>query len=309
MIGITTYREQGLKDPLLGEVMRNLGMESVPLYNAEAPEKTANKQFIRSKGETRDGPVSAERVDIPDEAALTEQLKGMARDLGADMVGIALLQPLFIDDGVDLPHDVVLCIGVHETYGNVVDGADAVEREASRVYAECARIADAMARNIRDMGFPALAHHNGGCDIQAIPAMYHSGFGELGRHGSLIHPEFGANFRPGFVTTTLPLVPDAPCEFGVPDYCEKCNLCTNNCPGDAMARDAIVTAGLRRWLVDIAKCYPYSRLRAEYCHLCVDVCPYIHKENGNNEYRSIYKQFMKARKQAGWRSPKSAVVG
>ena len=114
MIGITPYREQGLKDPLLGEVMRSLGMDSVPLYDSEAPEKTANKEYIRSLGKTRDGPVSPERVDVSDSHALTERVKGMARDLGADIVGVAMLQPLFIDDGVDLPHDVILCMGVYQ---------------------------------------------------------------------------------------------------------------------------------------------------------------------------------------------------
>jgi len=304
MIGITPYREQGLKDPLLREVMESLGMESVPLYDNESPSKTANKKWITALGATRDGEVNPERVAADDSFALTERIKGMARDMGADIVGVAKLQPLFIDIGVDLHHDVVLCIGVHEAYGNVLRGADAVEHEASLVYAECARISDGMARRIRAMGYPALAHHNGGCDIQAIPALYHAGFGELGRHGSLINPEFGANFRPGLVTTTMPLEPDKPYEFGVPAYCESCNLCINNCPGDAIARAPIVTAGIKRWIVDTAKCYPYSRLRAEYCHLCVDVCPYIHKENGNTDYRNTYKQFMRARKQAGYKTPK-----
>lgn len=306
MIGITPYREQGLKDPLLGEVMRAMGMSSVPLYDTEAPAKTKNKDFIKSLGASRDGEINPEPVAVADAYAFTERIKGMARDIGADLVGVAKLQPLFIDEGVDLPHDTILCIGVHETYSNVLDGADAVEHEASRVYAECARISDEMGRRLREMGFPALAHHNGGCDIQAIPALYHAGFGELGRHGSLINPEFGANFRPGFVTTTAPLEVDRPYEFGVPDYCEKCNLCINNCPGDAIAREPIETAGLRRWRIDIAKCYPYSRLRPEYCHICVDVCPYIHKENGNAAYRGVYKQYMKARREAGYRTPKQA---
>jgi Pyruvate/2-oxoacid:ferredoxin oxidoreductase delta subunit len=309
MIGITQRREQGLKDPLLREVMESLGMDSVPLYDAEPPEKTANKAMIAALGERRDGEVAPDRVAVGDTVALTERVKGMARDAGADIVGVAKLQSLFIDRGVDLPHDVVLCMGVHEAYGKVIEGADAVEHEASRVYAECARISDEMARTIRAMGYPALAHHNGGCGIQAIPALYHAGFGELGRHGSLINPQFGANFRPGIVTTTMPLEPDAPYEFGVADYCESCNLCSNNCPGDAIAETPIETAGLRRWIVDTAKCYPYSRLRTEYCHICVDVCPYIHKENGNADYRRVYKQYMRARKQAGYKTPKQAGAG
>ena len=67
----------------------------------------------------------------------------------------------------------------------------------------------------------------------------------------------------------------------------------------------MLTAGIKRWLVDIAKCYPYSRLRAEYCHICVDVCPYIHKANGNAEYRGVYKRHMRGRKDAGYKTPNS----
>ncbi len=306
MIGITPYREQGLKDPLLGEVMRSLGMESVPLYDTEFPVKTKSKNYIKSLGASRDGDINTDRLAVSDRFAFTEKIKGMARDLGADLLGVARLQPLFIDEGVDLPHDAVLCIGVHENYTHVLDGSEAVELEASRVYAECARISDEMGKQLRAMGFPALAHHNGGCDIQAIPALYHAGFGELGRHGSLINPSFGANFRPGFVTTTAPLEADRPYKFGVPDYCEKCNLCINNCPGDAIAVEPILTEGLRRWRIDIAKCYLFSRLRPEYCHICVDVYPYIHKENGNAEYRGTYQKYMKARREAGYKTPKGA---
>ena len=77
------------------------------------------------------------------------------------------------------------------------------------------------------------------------------------------------------------------------DYCLTCRLCERVCPGEAIAPagDYVVTAGVRRWLVDTEKCYPWSRLRAEYCHLCVDICPYIHKENGDAEKKSLYRQF------------------
>ena len=306
MIGITPYREQGYKDPLLVEVMKAHGIDSLPHYDAETPEKKANKAQIRAWGEVRDGPALCAPDPVGDALAFTQTVKGMARDLGADGVGVAALQPLFVNDGVDLPHDTVLCLIVHENYHKVNEGPDAVEAEASRVYRECARLSHEMAIEIRKLGYPARAHHNGGCDIQAIPALYHAGFGELGKHGSLINPEFGANFRPGFVTTTAPLVSDTPHEFGVQDYCQTCQLCHNNCPGEAIPDEYVMTEGIRRWLTDVAKCYPYSRLREEYCHICVDVCPYIHKENGNTDYRAAYKDYMKARKSAGYRSAKTS---
>jgi epoxyqueuosine reductase QueG len=126
------------------------------------------------------------------------------------------------------------------------------------------------------------------------------GFGELGRHGSLINAKYGASFRPGFVTTDLPLAEDAPSEFGVQDFCVNCNVCMNNCPGDAIPQEPVTTNGIKRWLIDLEKCYPYSRLRDEYCHLCVDVCPYNVKS-----HPEPYKAFMKERKQVGYKTPKS----
>ncbi len=33
-------------------------------------------------------------------------------------------------------------------------------------------------------------------------------------------------------------------------------------------------------------------------------CPYIHKENSDSEKRQMFKQYMKVRKQEGYRTPK-----
>jgi epoxyqueuosine reductase len=182
---------------------------------------------------------------------------------------------------------------------SVLKRSRAIEAETYDVYVRVAEIA----AFIRDMGYPAWAHHNGASEIMAIPTMIQCGFGELGRHGSLINPELSANFRPSFVTTDIPLAHDTPMEFGVQDYCETCNLCRNNCPGDAIATDHIVTEGVKRRLIDMEKCYPFSRLNEAYCHICVDVCPYIHKANGEPEKRAMFKAYMKIRKEDGYRSP------
>ena len=78
----------------------------------------------------------------------------------------------------------------------------------------------------------------------------------------------------------------------------------NNCPGDAIPDGYITTNGIKRWLTDIDKCYPISRFRESYCHICVDVCPYIYKENGDAEKRGIFRQYMKIRKEEGYKTPK-----
>lgn len=300
MIGKSRRREHGLADPLLVEVMKQMGIERVALYDARPESQLERNRQIREMGQRRDGPVNPTMAEVTDPAAMAAAIKSRALDLGADLVGIAKLRPVMVDLDVDLSHESIICIGVHEDYDKVLGEPRDVEEEAHKSYFHVARIATGLAAYIRqEIGYPALAHHNGGTNVQAIPAMYHAGFGELGKHGSLINPDYGASFRPSFVTTNLPLAIDQPLEFGVQDRCLTCNVCTNNCPGDAIPIEHIETEGIKRWITDVAKCYPYSRLREEYCHLCVDVCPYnapIHRET--------YKSFMMGRKQDGYKTPK-----
>ena len=304
MIGTTWRREQGLKDALLRDVLRDNGYDDVPLYGNQTPEIDETKRRTYALGARRDGPVDGVRRAVDDPAAMAATIKAKVIDLGGDLVGIARIRPNFVDLGLECRFESVIAIAVHERYHKVLDGPRAVEAETYDVYYRVAHIATLLGEFIRDMGYPALAHHNGGTYIQAIPAMYHAGFGELGRHGSLINPQFGASFRPAFVTTDLPMTADQPLAFGVQDYCLNCKLCTTNCPGGAIPAEHIVTDGHRRWLTDMEKCYPYSRLRPDYCHLCVDVCPYIHKQTGEAATKDTYKAFMRERKAAGYGAPK-----
>ena len=303
MIGLSWRRLQGVSDPLLAHMLAERGMDNVPQWTKEGDVRMRAHGRWTALADERDGPVSPERREVTDVATVTAEIKAKAVELGADLVGCCELTPIMIDRDFDMPHRNVIALILHEDYANVLEGSRAIEAETYRVYVRLAEIATELAAYIRGMGYPAWAHHNGATQIQAIPTMYQCGFGELGRHGSLINPKHSANFRPSFVTTDLPLAYDAPLEFGVQDYCMSCNLCRNNCPGDAIATDHIVTDGLKRWLINMEKCYPYSRLHEAYCHICVDVCPYVHKENGDPEKRRMYKAYMKQRKEDGYRSP------
>ena len=305
MIGTSWIREQGMQDALLCAALRDRGMDDVPLWRRPFPERDAAMKHWNDLAPLRDGPVNPEAAPVPDPAAMSGDIKARAAALGAADTGITALKPEFIELGVDLPHKNVIAVICYEDYAKSIESPEAVDLEAMSTYARCADIATELARQIREeFGYPAVAHHNGAFQIQAIPVFHEVGFGELGRHGSLIHPELGANFRPGFVTTDLPLAYDKPYEFGVQDYCMTCNLCRNNCPGDAIPDDYITTNGIRRWLTDIEKCYPISRFRESYCHICVDVCPYIYKENADAGKRGIFRQYMKIRKEEGYKTPK-----
>ena len=308
--GTSKYRSP-TDDPVLMEMLTARGLDEVPLYSRSRrnlPEKAWQDAFERwdSLAPDRDGPVSAAPVPVPDTDKMSAAIKRKARELGADDVGITELTPVMVNEGEEVPHKYAVSFLVQERYTEVLGGALAVEVETIDVYVRCAEISTALGKYIRDeLGYPAMADHNGTHALQAIPTMVACGLGEMGKHGSMIHREFGAGFRPAFVTTDLPLTPDKPDLFGVQDYCMHCRLCENNCPAEAIpsSDDHIVTEGYKRWLTDVEKCYTASRLRDEYCHICVDVCPYVHKENGDPEKRLLYKLFMTKRRQAGWRTP------
>lgn len=306
MRGSSWIRRQGLEDALLTRMLAERGLKQVPMHTAQDDGTRAMARRPRELAPHRDGPVApVQSTRGAQQHARLVRDKALAS--GASLVGIARLRSDFIELDRELSHDWVIGIVVAEDYANVLKGADAVQSGAYRAYAACAEIATALAAFVREeLGHAALAHHNGGSEIQALPALYHMGIGELGRHGSLINPELGAFWRPSFVTTTLPLVADRPIAFGVQDYCLNCRLCETACPGDAVAPagDFIVTDGVNRWLIDNEKCFPYSRLRAEYCHICVDVCPYIHKENGKPELKRMFKAVVAERKSAGFDAPK-----
>jgi ferredoxin len=304
MIGSSDIREQGYKDPLLVKVMKAHGFDELPLYKHRPPEQQAQRRRWAELAALRDGPVNPSRVAFDDIGEAAAGIKRHARLIGADDVGIAKLTPVMIRRDHDLPHDHVICMIFAEDYAQALKGPRATEEEAARAYTRCAEASTALAAHIRALGFPAVAHHNGACDIQAIPAMIAAGLGELGKHGSLVHPQFGASHRPGIVTTTMPLTIDSPLTFGVQDTCLHCNLCSNNCPGDAIPlSDFVLTEGIRRWVTDIEKCYVFSRLRAEYCHICVDVCPFVHKANRNPVKRDLFKRYTATRKRVGYKSP------
>ncbi len=301
MIGTTKRREQGLADPLLGQVMSEMGMDQVPLYEHQSETRLEYRRRIQELTPHRQGPVGSKRREVTDPAAMAEEIKARARDCGADLVGMCALHPVMIDEGFDCAFRNVIAFGHHESFKEVLEGPEAVSNEAHRAYWMVAKIATEMVRWIReDLGWDAVAHHNGGTYIQAVPVLWQCGFGELGKHGSLINQKFGAGFRPSFITTNLPVAYDMPVSFGVQDRCTVCQVCSNNCPGDAIPNDFIVDMGVKRWLTDIAKCYPYSRLRKEYCHLCVDACPY--NAPGN---RDEYRAFMTDRKKYGYKMPKT----
>ena len=177
MKGTSWIREQGMQDALLCAALRDREMDDVPLWQHPFPERDAAMKHWNDLVPRRDGPVAPERGGGRRRGPRwRKRSSARARALGAADVGMTALKPEFVELGVELPHRNVIAAICYEDYRKSVESPQAVDLEAMSTYAKCADVATELARQIREeFGYPALAHHNGSFQIQAIPVFYEVG--------------------------------------------------------------------------------------------------------------------------------------
>jgi reductive dehalogenase len=240
-----------------------------------------------------DGPVAAVKATA-DAAGMTAAIKRRILDLGADAVGVARLDPMYVyshvgrgpeEWGAPITNDHAFAVAftLEMAHGSVARAPRLpITHETAIRYLQGARISIELAEWIRGLGHPARAHIAGSnYQIMLPPVAQDAGLGELGRMGYLISPRLGARVRLGAVTTDLPLVTDRPRVFGVQDFCDICRKCADNCPSGAIPPGGKETVrGVEKWRLNIEKCMHYWRVIGTDCGLCMRVCPYSHPPTG-----------------------------
>jgi len=236
-----------------------------------------------------DGTVEDKRIR-EDPAATTARVKEMVSRIGADEVGIARLNKMYVYSHVGrgpeewgkpitLNHQFAIAFTVEMDH-RMVQKAPYLQitEETALQYLRAATISISIARYIRNLGYPARAHiSESNYQIMLPPVAHDAGLGELSRMGYLISRRFGARVRLGAVTTDLQLVPDQPVVFGVQDFCTICLKCAENCPSAAIPDgEKTVVRGVEKWQLDTEKCLWFWRYAGTDCGLCMKVCPYSH---------------------------------
>ena len=233
-------------------------------------------------------PKSVEGKPVAGSAAeFSARLKGYARFLGADLIGITKLNPAYVyshigrSEGewgapIQLEHSNAIAIAVKMDYEMIKHAPDsAVTTESSIKYFEAAKIAMILARYINLLGYEARAHVDGNYRVLCVPIAADAGLGELGRLGLLITPEFGPRIRLSVVTTNLPLLHEKPTSFGVQHFCVICKKCATNCPSNSIASmDKKNVNGVEKWQTEQESCYRFWRIQGSDCSVCINVCPY-----------------------------------
>jgi len=228
---------------------------------------------------------------IPDHHELTSQVKRASIFFGADLVGIALVNPLWIyktwkRDGkpVNLPEgvDKVVVIAIEMDEEGIASTPALPNTAACGLgYLKVAITAGLMAEFIRNLGFQAIPAGN---DVGLnIPLAIDAGLGQQGRNGILITPELGSRIRISKVFTDMPILADKPIDFGVNEFCKTCKKCAEACEVNAISFEDETSwkqvcrannPGSRKWYVDSEKCHEYWYDNASECSTCISVCPY-----------------------------------
>lgn len=231
-----------------------------------------------------EGPVSNEQFQFQSTQHASEIIKKKALALGADIVGICRIEPSDVYRGRSVPEKFAIALGQrmdYEKFLTVPSQESAIE--CLRVYHTLGEVAIQLAEFIRGLGYACRVEHPiGDSDLLHIPIGLKAGFGELGRHGSIIHPELGPLFRMGSVVCDLEMDCDTPIDAGIAAFCDSCRACRIYCPANAIPEERSEDAGKDhlgnpRYLVDTGKCFPYFATHY-YCSACLPVCVYNHRK-------------------------------
>jgi epoxyqueuosine reductase QueG len=213
----------------------------------------------------------------------TDALDAFVTKGSCDMIGAAVMSPEWVYEGHTVPQARIVVVGVQHDYDAIETAPDMTAAlEVLRQYGRAAQAAKHLTAWIRAQGWdaePVTGPMTG--SVALIPPALACGFGELGKHGSIINPEFGASFRLSAVLTDAPFAPTPPRDHGVDDFCANCRICEDACPPEAIFPDKQIVRGVNKWYVDFDACLPFFN-ENQGCAICIAVCPWSRPGVGLN---------------------------
>ncbi|MEZ5649549.1 MAG: 4Fe-4S dicluster domain-containing protein [Burkholderiaceae bacterium] len=213
----------------------------------------------------------------------TAALDAFVADGLCEMTGVAEMRDEWVYAGRQCPFTRVIMLGVAHDYSRIATAPEPLAgAEVIRQYGRAARAAKEVAGWLRRQGWAAepMTGPMAG-SITMIPPALASGFGELGKHGSIINPPLGASFRLSAVVTDAPFAPTPAREHGIDGFCASCRVCEDACPPQAIAPLKQLVRGAEKWYVDFDRCLPYFN-QHHGCAICIAVCPWSRPGVGIN---------------------------
>lgn len=228
-------------------------------------------------------------------------VKNYARHIGADMVGICKVNPMWVyshrgeihygnwaDWGKELrdfpPYAVVMLTEMNWDHVSGSPHTPSVA-ESAHNYGKGAYLSTLMGRWFAHMGYTGVAQNTRNYDTMLVPMAVDAGLGEMGRNGYLIAPKFGARVRIFATLTDMPLIPDKPISLGVEEFCQKCKKCAESCPSRSIPlNEKTVFNGSKRWKLNEDTCFEFWGKIGTDCSICMAVCPFSRPDTFSHKF-------------------------
>lgn len=235
------------------------------------------------------GDVNDTRLEDYDKEEMTKRIKGLATYYDAKLVGITKMenyhyyshrgrQPEHYGEPIDSdkqhPYGIVFAVEMDQDYIYRAPQLS-VSLASTKGYIEGAIVGMIISHFIRSLGYEARNHMDGNYMVVAPLVARDAGLGQLGRQGLLLTKEYGSRVRLGVVTTNIPLMTDAPIDFGLTTFCTECGICSRTCPGKAISKeDPKDYEGVQGFKINHEECYRRWRSIGTDCGICIANCPF-----------------------------------
>lgn len=215
--------------------------------------------------------------------AWTKALTRFVQEGTCEKIGVAEMDPAWVYEGQNIRQSRVIMVGVQHAYPEIAKAPQPqAGAEVMRQYNRAAAASKAVAGWLHREGWaaePVMGPMTG--ELVMIPAALACGFGELGKHGSIIDRDLGASFRLAAILTDAPFAPTPPQSHGIDDFCQNCRICEDACPPDALSPVKQTVRGVEKWYVDFDRCLPFFN-ETQGCAICIAVCPWSRPGVGPN---------------------------
>ncbi|MFK7992991.1 MAG: 2Fe-2S iron-sulfur cluster-binding protein [Granulosicoccus sp.] len=257
-------------------------------YVNKAAPSTAQRRVLGACVLLQDGePADNISETARDAERNAQNIKATAYFLGVDAVGLSRCPDWswYSHDAagvvIEPPHDQAISMIIDQGY-ETMEGASGDDwiavSQSMRAYLRFSVLGGVIAKQIRNLGYPAKAHSVMDGEVLQPPLLLLSGLGEVSRIGEVIlNPYLGPRLKSGVVTTTMPMTHDKPINFGLQDFCENCNKCARECPAGAItAGPKLMFNGYEIWKSDSQKCTTYRLTTpgGAMCGRCMKTCPW-----------------------------------
>ena len=232
---------------------------------------------------------------VEDSKEMTTWLKKIAKFYGADLIGIAKLDPKWIysEDRMEREYKIpenlqyAIVIAVEMDQRAINTSPKMPSGIATGLgYSKMAFVRTLVSKFVKNLGYEAIPAGN--TLGLSVPLAIEAGLGGYGRQGLLITRDYGPRIRIAKILTDMPLVADKPdYKFAksVVKFCRTCKTCAEKCPSASIPFDddesyktysTSNNPGIKKWYIDVETCFLFWLENGGDCSTCISDCEYSH---------------------------------